>query len=130
MHHTSPVNIGSLGPRDYIELANIYRRARFIITEGAEGELTGLGEDGSKKELNKERYSADEGDGVATPRPPVDELRQTSRNVLVLPAQHPDKWESLCGFLGWSQSDANDPVDGLRPSKLLDKKREPSFSTE
>ncbi len=94
------VNVGSLRPRDYIELAKIYRRARFIITEGTEGELTGLGEDGSKKELSKERYSADEDDGVGIPRLLVDELRQTSRNVLVLPAQHPDKWESLCGFLG------------------------------
>lgn len=34
------------------------------------------------------------------PRLVVDELRRTSRNVLVLPAGHPDKWELLCGFLG------------------------------
>jgi hypothetical protein len=34
------------------------------------------------------------------------------------------------GLLERSQSDANDPVDGLRAPKLLVEKREASFSTE
>ena len=94
------VNVGSLKPRDYIELAKIYRRARFIITEGTEGEPTGLREDGSKKGLSKVRHSTHEEDRGAMSRLLVDELRQISRNVVVLPAQHPDKWEALCGLLG------------------------------
>ncbi len=95
------VNVGSFRPHDYIELAKTYRRARFIITEEHEGAtLTELGEDGSKKELSDERCSADENDVVGRPRRFVDELRQTSKDVLVLPARHPDKWELLCSFLG------------------------------
>ncbi len=116
------VNVGSLRPRDYIELAKIYRRARFIITKG---ELTGLTEDGSKSELSKERYSADEDDGIAISRLLVDELRQTSRNVLVLPVQHPDKWEWLCGFLGCDYpSDRYPECEDQAQRKLSTRSRE------
>lgn len=94
------VNVGSLSPGDYIELAKIYRNARFIITEGTKGELTGLGENDPMKWWRKERYAADEDARVDGSRPLVDELRRHSRSVLVLQAQDRDKWESLCDFLG------------------------------
>jgi GR25 family glycosyltransferase involved in LPS biosynthesis len=95
------VNVGSIEPHDYIELAKVYPRARFIFTEESkEAELTALGEDGSKKELRDKRNSADEDNVVGIPRRLVDELRRTLKHVLVLPARHPDKWELLCRFLG------------------------------
>jgi GR25 family glycosyltransferase involved in LPS biosynthesis len=94
------VNVGSLRPRDYIELARVYRRAHFIITEGNEREQAGPGEDDRHERMSNERCSSEQAYGVGTPRLLVNELRQTPRDVLVLPAQHPDKWELLCGFLG------------------------------
>ena len=94
------VNVGSLGLGDCIKLAKIYRRARFIITERTEKEPTELADDRSNKESSNKRYSADEDRNVVIRRVLVDKLRQTSRNVLLLEAQHPDKWEVLCGFLG------------------------------
>jgi hypothetical protein len=94
------VNIGSLRPRDYIELARVYSRARFIITEANQREQAGPGEDDSQEQMSNGRCSSEQADGVGAPKLLVDELRQTSGGVLVLPAEHPDKWELLCGFLG------------------------------
>jgi len=94
------VNIGSLRPRDYLELAKIYRHARLIIAEGIDEKLIAMDAIGSKNELNKAHFLPGENGSVGIWRRLVDELRQTSRNVLVLPARHPDKWELLCDFLG------------------------------
>ena len=93
------VNVGSLLPRRLIELAKLYRGARFIITVGYENELTLLGGDHSREGSDRTRDSSDADDAVASSRSLIDELRQLSRNVLVLPAQGLDKWELLCGFL-------------------------------
>ena len=91
------VNIGTFEPQAIMQLAKLYRQARFIITvdnEGhptesvggpvagpREGEASLAGEDWPSGFLK--RFS-DENPG----------------KVLVLPAQHRDKWELLCGFLG------------------------------
>jgi len=94
------INVGSLSPRRFIELAKLYRGARFIITVGDENELTLLRCDYSREGSDPRRPPSDADDAVAPSRPLIDELRQLSRNVLVLPAQGQDKWELLCGFLG------------------------------
>ena len=94
------VNVGSLWPRRLIELAKLYRRASFIITVGDENELTLLGRDSSREGSDQRRLSSGADDAAASSRSLNDELRQISRNVLVLPAQGLDKWESLCEFLG------------------------------
>lgn len=71
------VNVGSLTASDYLDLALLYRDARFITTHV-----------GSEENL-------------ATPQARVlAELRRVSRNVLALPAGHSDKWEQVCRFLG------------------------------
>ena len=94
------VNVGSLRPDDCVELAKIYRNARFIITDGTERDVTELGEDVPTTGRRQERVVADEDTRFDGYRPLVDDLRRLSRNVLVLQAQDRDKWESLCGFLG------------------------------
>ena len=91
------VNIGTLKPPALIELAKLYRQARFIITVDNEGQLAeSLGGplDGAREV----------GILPADENWPSDLLMQLSEhipgNVLVLPAQHRDKWELLCSFLG------------------------------
>ena len=91
------VNVGSLGPRDYLELAKTYRTARFIITEEGEGDEAGLQGGDSKNALCGGRSSDD---GVGLPSGLVDQLQQISRNVLIFPTRDRDKWELLCRFLG------------------------------
>lgn len=94
-------NVGSLGPREYLQLAKIYCKARFIITEEGEGDETGLQQgDNSKEALGVGHSSDDEDDGVGLPSRLVDQLQQISRNVLVLPIRDRDKWGLLCRFLG------------------------------
>ena len=90
------VNVGSLSPRRLLELAKLYREARFIITVGDENKLTLLGREYSREGADRKHLlpHADEVSG-----PLIDELRQLPRNVLVLPAQGKDKWELLCRFL-------------------------------
>ncbi|MGI9067185.1 MAG: family 16 glycosylhydrolase [Pyrinomonadaceae bacterium] len=90
------VNVGSLCGLPYIELAKLYRGAKFIITVGDEEELI---------ELDQERAS----EGVSRSGHPSDEdytfhtiyrlLHRLSAHVLVLPMQKRDKWEMLCEFL-------------------------------
>ncbi len=94
------VNVNALSPRRYIELAKLYRGARFIITVGDERELAVLGQDYSREDLDRRRNSSDADDSVGANRLLIDELRQISRDVLLLPAQGRDKLELLCGFLG------------------------------
>jgi len=94
------VNVGSLRPRDCLELAKRYGAARFIITEGGEGDNAGLLGGGFKDALCEGRSSDDEDDGVDLPRLLVDQLQQISRNVLILPTRDRDRWELLCRFLG------------------------------
>jgi GR25 family glycosyltransferase involved in LPS biosynthesis len=78
------VNIGSLTPARYIELARTYRKARFIITDDTKPGCGSLGYDRNTRSLS----------------PLADELRTLSRRVLIFPTHHPDKWGALCSFLG------------------------------
>jgi GR25 family glycosyltransferase involved in LPS biosynthesis len=84
------VNVGSLKARELIELASVYPLARFVVTTSHEGLITAAVGDW---------YHA-----VATGN---DEIAATlagllanSSRVLLLPVQHHDKWQLLCGFLG------------------------------
>jgi len=75
------VNIGSLAAGQYIELARTYAASRFIITVDAKHDNGSLGDHNDELRLLAE------------------ELREISSSVLILPRQHTDKWEALCGFL-------------------------------
>lgn len=77
------VNIGSLSPSCFMEVARLNRNAYFIITVKTEYDLSGF------------EYL-------------IDELRCIS-NVLVLPADADDKWELLCKFLGCDYPSASYP---------------------
>ena len=94
------VNIGSLGPREYVELAKVYPRARFIVTEEGDGDRSGLMEHESKEALGSANLTDEVGNGVALPKRMVHQLRLLSENILILPARHRDKWELLSRFLG------------------------------
>jgi GR25 family glycosyltransferase involved in LPS biosynthesis len=78
------VNIGSLTPAHYIELARRHRNVRFIITQDTQ--------DGCRPVADRR-----EPHGLGSV---ADELRRISRGVLILPTHHPDKWGELCRFLG------------------------------
>ena len=91
------VNIGTLKSPALIELAKLYGHARFIMTADNEGHLSeSIG--GPLDEARKV------GTIPTNKNRPTGALVQFSehipRNVLVLPAQHRDKWELLCDFLG------------------------------
>ena len=90
-------NIGTLGTNELIELAELYPRARFIMTvddggqftESLGGPLDGIPE----AEANRtcEDWPAGYSMRLSDENP---------GNVLILPTQHRDKWELLCVFLG------------------------------
>ena len=90
------VNVGSLKSYDYIELAKRYRDARFIVTTDPGSDGFGRGSVDALTEYDHLVDQAD--DSVAR----ISSLFDTPsrRRVLVLPAQHRDKWELLCEFLG------------------------------
>ncbi|MFA5787285.1 MAG: family 16 glycosylhydrolase [Actinomycetota bacterium] len=71
------VNVGSLELPDLAELARVYRGARFIVTVHSDDDLR-----------------------ESTTAHLISRLRQMTRHVLVLPAQHTDKWGEVCDFLG------------------------------
>ena len=89
------VNIGTLEPHSLIELAKIYRKARFIMT---------VDDNRQVNESIREPQNGARKAPVADGDWPEGFLMQLSEDVpgdvLVLPAQHRDKWELLCGFLG------------------------------
>ena len=91
------VNIGTLEAHKLIELATLYPQARFIMTVADAGQLAGSMGGSLDWVLETDPLVADE-------EWPTDVLTRLSEevqgNVLVLPAQHRDKWELLCGFLG------------------------------
>lgn len=70
------VNVGSLSEEHYLQLARSYPKARFILTDGPD---------------NPNARGCDD---LAA------RLRDLSARVLVLPTEHPDKWELLSRFLG------------------------------
>jgi GR25 family glycosyltransferase involved in LPS biosynthesis len=93
------VNVGTLGPFECVELAKIYPRARFILTEGVSREGAGMGQTEAITSLSAK--GAANGDAAAgAARCAVAELHRLSRDFLVLEADGQDKWDSLCRFLG------------------------------
>ena len=87
------VNVGSLDEH-YVELAKMYHNARFIVTVNTEEDLAEL-----NQEIVKEREFPD---NEASPRDIhrlIRQIRQLSDNILILRAQAPDKWKSICQFL-------------------------------
>lgn|GEM_PF-302813 len=93
------VNVGSLKPHDLIELAKAYPRARFIVT--TDDELLVGSTAGEVRRAPADRQGPVAGNhmGVST-RALLCGLRQHSSSVLVLPAEHHDKWQLLAGLLG------------------------------
>ena len=91
------VNIGTLNSLARIELAKLYDQARFIMTMDNEAHIA----ESIKGRLDKE---SEVGTLHTDEDWPTDHLMQLSEyipaNVLILPAQHRDKWELLCDFLG------------------------------
>lgn len=107
------VNVGSLGPRDYLELSETYPSARFIITEEDDAGLNG----GDSREALCGGRSSDH--GVGLPNRLVDQLQQTSRNVLIFPTRERDKWELLCRFLGCDYPTDQYPQCNDQPQRKL-----------
>jgi GR25 family glycosyltransferase involved in LPS biosynthesis len=95
---TAYVNIGSLGSQELATLATLYRNARFIITTCEALEPHSPTRCGHDDRTELEAPGVDE----ASPRPSLVSLStRAPGRVLVLPAQHPDKWDLLSTFLGW-----------------------------
>ena len=110
------VNVGTLKPHVLIELARLYRHARFIMTIDDEVQLTeSVGEslDGVPE---LEALLADEDCPTGFP---MQLSEDTPGNVLVLPARHRDKWELLRGFLGCDYPAHNYPECKDQAQRLL-----------
>jgi GR25 family glycosyltransferase involved in LPS biosynthesis len=75
------INIGFFTTDDYIGLARMHSDAQFIICD------------------NADRDALPEGHRRCELQALADELRRT-RPVLILRADHADKWQALCSFLG------------------------------
>ena len=89
------VNIGTLDPQAIIELSKLYRQARFIMTVDGDGQVA--------VPKGGPTVGAGEASLAGEDWPPGFSMRLSEEipgNVLVLPSQHRDKWELLCGFLG------------------------------
>ena len=94
------VNIGSLGPREYLELAKTYPQANYIMADEDEAADTGVKCDYSRLSFGGGYSSDDHEDGTGPYGRLAEHLKERSGNVLVIPKQHRDKWELLCRFLG------------------------------
>ena len=91
------VNVGSLEPHVLIKLARIFRQARFIMTAEIEEQITER-KAGPRDGAHVHEALLAEDDWSAN-----SSMQLTGAipgNVLILPVQHRDKWELLCGFLG------------------------------
>jgi GR25 family glycosyltransferase involved in LPS biosynthesis len=96
------VNIGSLTPDHYSELTRLYPRARFIITTNR--------------------------DELLPKWMPSDMLR-TSVGVLILQTQEPDRWATLCRFLGCAYpTDPYPACDDRDQRRLAPRHREPAVA--
>ena len=91
------VNIGTLKPHVLVDLAKLYRQARFIMTVQDQGQLAESAREFLDGVSEPEAFLANKGRPVGFAM----QLSEDSLgNVLVLPASHSDKWELLSGFLG------------------------------
>ena len=86
------VNIGSLDEH-YVELVKVYPNARFIVTVNTEEDLAAL-----EQEIVNERGAPDDEGSLCDIHRLVRRIRQSSDNLLILPAQASDKWKSICEF--------------------------------
>lgn len=87
------VNVGSL-EEHYVELAKVYPTAMFIVTVNTEEDLAEL----NQKTVN-EQGGPDEEDSMHDIHRLVRRIRQSSDNLLILPAQASNNWKSICEFL-------------------------------
>ncbi len=108
------VNVGSLGPRDYLELSETYPLARFIVAKEDDAGLNV----GDSSEESCEGRSSDH--GVGLPNRVVAQLQKTSRNVLIFPTRESDKWELLRRFLGCDYPTDQYPQCHDQPQRMLD----------
>lgn len=110
------VNIGSLEPDDYVELARLYPGARFVLTDGLEADCIDL--NGS----NAERSSSDH--QLASYAALVEKLNAFPRRVIVLREQDQDKWERLRAFLDREYpSDRYPDLEDLGQRRLIERNR-------
>lgn len=93
------VNVGSLELNDFIELANVYPRARFIVTTGDECPLGLTPVDARHAAATGSAHVASHQACIST-QALLHGLRAHLSRILVLPAKHHDKWQLLSGFLG------------------------------
>ncbi len=91
------VNVGTFEPQAVMKLAKLYHQARFIITVDNEGHPNEL-EGASVAGAHEGEASLSVGDWPSSFSMRLSD--ENSGRVLVLPAQHHDKWELLSGFLG------------------------------
>lgn len=92
------VNVGSLKMNNLIDLAKIYPQARFIITTDTE-QLLGPTAVGLRHAASGGIAPVAGSDVCVSTRALLQGLREHLSRVLVLPAEYPDKWQLLCGFL-------------------------------
>lgn len=101
------VNVRSLLGQRCIELAKLYRRAKFIITIGNEEELIELNQECASEKEGRVRYPSDQDDSFHSI---YMLLRQLTTDILVLPMHRGDKWELLCEFLECEHPTSQYPV--------------------
>lgn len=99
------VNISSFTLRDYLVLAENHPQARFVITGSHLLNVPNEEKEiphnlGRKTPLISEHHQFMDWYG---------QLHKTTKNLLVLPANHNDKWELLCSFLGCDYPTAKYP---------------------
>lgn len=99
------VNIGSFTPRDYVELAKKYPRARFIITVSHIEDESTNSVDSDSNHSSGLPFNRNENRPVTW----ISNLQNLVDNLLFLPNQHPDKWELLRLFLGCEYPTAKYP---------------------
>jgi len=110
------VNVESLEHSDYVRIAKLYDRAKFIITIDDEDDAMTLEEDFFSL---PDFFSQDER------RTFLRSLKRLSADVLVLPKQHPDRWNPLCDFLGCKHPSLRYPiVENQSQSRLSVQNRE------
>jgi GR25 family glycosyltransferase involved in LPS biosynthesis len=92
------VNVGSLKPSGFVNLANIYPQARFIITTD-DDHLRGPTRFESRRGAANDSEPTQGSDVCVSTAADLHGIEDRSR-VLLLPADHQDKWQLLCRFLG------------------------------
>jgi GR25 family glycosyltransferase involved in LPS biosynthesis len=88
------VNVGSLDPTKFLQLAKIHPESKFIVT-ALDGEVI-RHDDGGSRRAQSEAHDKDEHPVM---RMVLDAVGDESTRCLVLPASHDDKWQLLTEFL-------------------------------